>query len=141
MIKGNGRANNISNEFSNLVSYYNNSSYNNTNYYYLWYHGYFDRNQKKWIFPLKVLNNNSLHSTSWSTIFGKMIPDEEAGKFDYEFDLTGLASYKINSFPNAEGSSSTSAQTFQVKDDTAEILKHICLGDYWRWLEEQQQGN
>lgn len=144
MLSGTGRA--ISNNsMSTIVSHYTNESYNNTNYSYLWYYGRFDFESNKWTFPLKS-SSYSYSSTAYSTLFGQMVPDPDAGKFDYEFDLTSDSSnfyFSVTSMPNTDGLAGTSTTSTYTRyfyqngsdtykyPNTAADLKKVALGTYW----------
>ena len=136
MVQGSGKARySNNNNLSYVVSHYNTN-----NYYNLWYYGHFDRATKKWIFPL-YYDTSSVLSTTWSTIYGKIVPEEISGKYDYEFDFTGVTKeYEVQKAPKSATDSSTGATIKLTPDETgAEALKQICLGTYWEWLEQQNE--
>lgn len=134
MIQG-GRTSN--NPLGTIVSYYNNTTVSTRNYMLWYYGGRFDRNQKKWIFPLYYASpSSSTYTAIWSNVFGQMIPDEAAGKYDYEFDFTGLTTnFEVRTAPVIENPGTTQTLYLSPDAEGQEMLKHITLGDYWEWLE------
>lgn len=146
MLSGKGQAtSNGTTVMNNIVSYYNNSSMNKLNYQYFWRYGRFDFEENKWIFPLNYTSN--VYCT-YSSLFGKMIPNPDAGKYDYEFELNNSIGYYVTSMPKpddetGEPTSSTEYHYF-YKDsngiykypNTAAELKLVANGEYWDWLKE-----
>lgn len=128
MFSGSGKATSTT-TFSSVVTYYNNK-----NYMYLWSYGYFDRNTLTWTFPLAYSNSQYI---AYSSLFGKMIPSEDEGKYDYNFYL-GSYYYQVRTMPVSEGSSSTQTYYFYQNGNdtysypnTAADLKKVALGTYW----------
>lgn len=116
------------------------SGYNSSNYRTLWGLGIFK--DGKWTFKLHP--TNSITSIAFSTLFGKMIPDAENGKYDYEFNL-GSRSYTITEFPDSEDGTTTSNRTFYQTQrsatypDSAEALKAVADGTYWEYFRKWEQ--
>lgn len=111
------------------------SYYNSNNYKYLWYYGRYE--DGKWIFPLTYKSGNSQQTVTYSGLFGQMVPDENDGKYDYEFYL-GEVSMQVTSV-----SSTPSTRYFYQLQSTASYpnsaadLKKMALGTYW--VEEETQ--
>ena len=132
MLSGTGKATG-SNTLTTIVSNYNNNSNNRINYQKLWTCGRFDFEHKKWIFPLATSGQN----ITYTSLFGKMVPIESGGKYDYDFEL-GNYSYEVKSMPESQESSTTSSRYFYQSGsdsynypNTADDLKKIALGTYW----------
>lgn len=106
-----------------IIPYYNNDSYNNTNYFNFWDYGKWQNG--KWIFNLS--GNNQ--SCPYTTIFGSMVPDQNAGKYNYEFEL-GNKKCTVTSMPDSENSSTTKDREFL--QNTAADLKKVAMGTYWK---------
>ena len=133
MLSGAGEATGQT-SLSTIVSSYNNSSYNRVNYQSLWSFGCFDFESKKWTF---VLNKSGQYVT-YTTLFGKMIPDNGSGKYDYEFNLKYYI--EVRSVPNNDGLDTNANQYRYFYQDgkdtyaypnTAADLKRMALGTYW----------
>lgn len=135
MISGTGKSHGLSSA-NTIASNYNNVSFSNTNYFYnLWYYGRFDREKKKWIFPLYY--STSTHYATWTSVYGQMKIDESVGKYDYEFDFTGLTTeFEVQKAPKSPTDTSTETKKLTLDAQGEETLKHICLGDYWDWINE-----
>lgn len=128
IFNGKGKANGIS-SLSSIISYYNASTSIFQN---LILYGRVENG--KWIFPLNYSNSQSI---AYSSAFGRMIPDPENGKLDYEFEFDDKY-YQVTGMPDAPDSSDTSTHYFyQDGTDTydypnsAADLKKITLGTYW----------
>lgn len=121
-----------------VISNYNNKNYNN-----LWTYGYFY--DDKWTFNMTY--SSSTQTVPYTTIFGKMVPDESDGKYDFTFNL-GSASMSVTAMPNTgPDDTTTSSHTFRQTQtasysypNTADDLKKLALGTYWEWYEEWQKS-
>ena len=132
-ISGTGAAtNNTLLNSSTLPTYYNNKDYQ-----YLWFYGRYENG--KWIFPLTYSEKGQYGI--YSNLFGKMIPDETAGKYDYEFYL-GETIYNLRNFPQSQGGSAGSSTTYYryfTQDGSPEYnypnsaadLTRVGKGTYW----------
>ena len=138
MLSGTGKAT-AQTSLGTIVNSYNNSSYNRTDYQSLWSYGRFDAEQNRWIFPL----NTKEQYIVYSNLFGKMVPNEAGGKYDYEFDL-GDTYLIVRSVPNDDDLDTSSdgyRYFYQEGSDayaypnTAADLKRMALGTYWDTVE------
>lgn len=132
---------------SSIIGYYNNTTYLKTNYANLWQYGRFENG--KWIISLTYPSSQQ-YTPYYSALFGKMIPDEEAGKYDYEFEL-GPYTYEVRRFPQIQGGSTGTAKTYYkyfTQDgssaydypSSAADLKRVADGTYWIYFEEWKQN-
>lgn len=139
MLSGQGKTSTQA-AFSTLVTNYNSNSNNRVNYQGLWSNGYFDVESRKWTFRLAYKGTNATNGQyiAYSSLFGKMIPSEVAGKYDYEFDL-GDTYVIVRTVPNDDGlDTSTDNYRYFYQDgsdkaypNTADDLKRMALGTYW----------
>lgn len=127
--KGNASS---STSMSTIVGYYNNANYNKINYFTFWSYGMFENG--KWIFSLQ----RSTQSIDYNSLFGKMIPNTEEGKYDFEFDL-GTYSFSVTGMPQSAGSATTETRYFHQTNsgaynypNSAADLKKVALGTYWQ---------
>ena len=130
--QGSGAPNSNSTQLQNtIIPYYNNATYNNTNYFTFWNYGKWQNN--KWVFDL----SKRTQTCAYTTIFGSMVPDTSAGKFDYEFYL-GTQTITVSGMPTTQNSSTTENRKFLQNGDasaypnTAADLKKVALGTYWK---------
>ena len=96
-----------------------------TFFYAIWIFYYGKWQNGKWIFNLS--GNNQ--SCPYTTIFGSMVPDQNAGKYNYEFEL-GNKKCTVTSMPDSENSSITKDREFL--QNTAADLKKVAMGTYWK---------
>lgn len=121
-----------SSSMSTIVGYYNNESYNNTNYFNFWDYGKFVNG--KWIFSLHA----NTQSIAYSSLFGQMVRNDEDGKYDYQFDL-GTYSFSVTAMPKTATSTTTETRYFHQNNDpsytypnSAADLKKVANGTYWK---------
>lgn len=144
MLRGGGNASAYRNEqMGNIVSYYNNADINVRNGY-LWSQGRFDRETKRWIFPMVYLTYpNFICWCNWATVNGKMIPDESENKHEFAFDFKGMLQgyFAVRDLPSDVDPTHTNEIRFYTSKDGEEGLRRLCQGTYFEWLEEQQNGD
>lgn len=151
-----GAVANSNTSLSSIVSHYNNNSFNQINYYYLWYYGRFDFDKEhdganpKWIFPLQYGTNSSY--VTYATLFDQMHAVPEGGKYDYEFELDEAKGYFYVTdmpVPDEAGNKTDEKKPhyfYQTDDEahahyygypnTAAELKKVADGTYWEWLQQ-----
>lgn len=137
-MKGTGNANS---SLTSLANYYSSCPKDN-NYFGLWNMGRFENG--KWIFPF---TNTSETSVGYATIFGKLVPDPAAKKYDYEIILSP-SNVKVTSVPVPNDSGGTTSQTFYFNlngdnseyPNDSEAFRKICDGTYWEYYEQWKQG-
>lgn len=126
ILSGSGKASTYY-SLSSIAFYYENNDWAN-----LWTNGKFENG--KWTFTLTY--GSKTQSISWNNLFGKMIPNDKDKKYEYSFDLVD-SFYELTDVPVSKGSSITETKRFRGEEG-ANALKHIALGNYWEWLENQE---
>lgn len=131
---------NTSSEISNLVNYYT-SCATSRDYARLWRLGRFEGG--KWTFNLDF-NSTSYSYVSYSSFFGKMVPDESEGRFDYDFNLP--INTEIRSVPTDLSGLSSTTMTFKNNGystnypSDASAFKKMADGTYWDYFEEWKKS-
>lgn len=125
------------NHLSNVVKAYTSTADNR--YLSLWKEGKYENG--KWLFYLYTVTGNTWTPTAtYEETFGQMIPDEDAGRYDYEF-RAGAKGIQVTGVP-VPGSSSTTTITFYNTQNNSQYpndmpaLKAMCNGTYWDLYEE-----
>lgn len=125
-----------SSEISNLATYYSTCAANR-NYANLWRLGRFENG--KWVFPLKFYST-SYSYVSYSSFFGKMVPDESIGQYDYDFEIG--TNIEVRSVPTDVSGLSNTTFTFNQDGYTtnypsdAVALHKMADGTYWNYFQE-----
>lgn len=129
---GTGAARSNTTQMNSLINLYNNSSYNNKNYASFWSYGKYQNG--KWTFSF--LWGNGM-TCPYSTLFGSMVPNEEDGKFDYEFNI-GNYYFTVTGMPTSKNATTTETRYFYQNGNnsynypnTAADLKKVARGTYW----------
>lgn len=123
-------------DIGNIASHYGTCA-TNRNYANLWRLGKFENG--KWTFPLKF-NSTSYSYVSYSNFFGKMMPDESAGRYDYEFIIS--TNVEVRSVPTDLSGLSSTTMTFNQNGYTvnypsdADALHKMADGSYWTYYEQ-----
>lgn len=113
------------------------TAYKNNDYATLLDCGSFDPDNKKWTFVLSYSTNSTIQNVNYSAFFGQMLPDENEGRFDYEFELEKPLQVKGVEAPEEVGSTISDMVFYQDGDasygypNTAEDAKLMSTGRYW----------